>query len=83
MWWSPWLARPPRAASAAGSVQRLSPVGPAATSSPAEELSKVRELLAKHGTIWFRDFDLMKDPAGFREFWAGDCGFTAPGGLGG
>jgi len=28
-----------------------------------------KDMLAKHGTIWFRDFDLMKDPAGFREFW--------------
>ena len=34
-------------------LQRLSAVGPAATSSPAEELSKVRELLAKHGLAQF------------------------------
>eukprot|EP00966_Prymnesium_polylepis_P330821 7386429-Prymnesium_polylepis.1 len=27
------------------------------------------EILAKHGTIWFRGFDLMKDPDGFRDFW--------------
>jgi len=26
-------------------------------------------MLAKHGTIWFRGFDLMKDPVGFRTFW--------------
>lgn len=28
-----------------------------------------KEMLARHGTIWFRGFDLMKDPAGFRDFW--------------
>lgn len=27
------------------------------------------DLLAKHGTIWFKGFDLMKDPTGFRSFW--------------
>ncbi len=34
-----------------------------------ERKDELTELLAKHGTIWFRDLDLMKDPAGFREFW--------------
>jgi len=31
-----------------------------------EELA---ELLEKHGTIWFRGFDLMKDTDGFRTMW--------------
>uniref|UniRef100_A0A7S4F0R0 TauD/TfdA-like domain-containing protein n=1 Tax=Chrysotila carterae TaxID=13221 RepID=A0A7S4F0R0_CHRCT len=26
-------------------------------------------MLEEHGTIWFKGFDLMKDPAGFRSFW--------------
>jgi len=34
-----------------------------------DRVDEFKEMLAKHGTIWFRDFDLMKDPAGFREFW--------------
>jgi len=28
-----------------------------------------KEMLEEHGTIWFKGFDLMKDPDGFREFW--------------
>jgi len=31
--------------------------------------AELEELLSKHGTIWFRGFDLMKDPEGFRSFW--------------
>mmetsp|Transcript_11520 Transcript_11520/g.21783 ORF Transcript_11520/g.21783 Transcript_11520/m.21783 type:complete len:457 (+) Transcript_11520:49-1419(+) len=34
-----------------------------------ENRENFAEVLAKHGTIWFRGFDLMKDPEGFREFW--------------
>ena len=30
---------------------------------------ELAELLAKHGTLWLRGFDLTKDPAGFRTFW--------------
>jgi hypothetical protein len=30
---------------------------------------ELMEILQKHGTIWFRGFDLMKDPTGFRTFW--------------
>jgi hypothetical protein len=30
---------------------------------------EIQEMLTKHGTIWFRGFDLTKDPDGFREFW--------------
>jgi len=30
---------------------------------------ELQEILAKHGTIWFRGFDLMKDPDGFRTYW--------------
>jgi len=30
---------------------------------------ELQEILAKHGTIWFRGFDLMKDPVGFRDYW--------------
>jgi alpha-ketoglutarate-dependent taurine dioxygenase len=30
---------------------------------------EIAKLLAKHGTIWFRGFDLTKDPEGFRSFW--------------
>ena len=26
-------------------------------------------MLEKHGTIWFREFDLMKDEEGFRRMW--------------
>lgn len=28
-----------------------------------------KEMLLKHGTIWFRGFNLMTDPDGFRTFW--------------
>jgi len=34
-----------------------------------ENRDKLMEMLAKHGTIWFRGFDLTKDPTGFRNFW--------------
>jgi len=34
-----------------------------------EKRAEFEELLLKHGTIWFRGFDLMKDPKGFRAFW--------------
>lgn len=34
-----------------------------------ERREELEQLLAKHGTIWFRGFDLMKDPEGFRTFW--------------
>lgn len=30
---------------------------------------ELQEILAKHGTIWLRGFDLTKDPDGFRTFW--------------
>lgn len=30
---------------------------------------ELAELLAKHGTLWLRGFDLTKDPEGFRTFW--------------
>jgi hypothetical protein len=30
---------------------------------------KFAAMLAEHGTIWFRGFDLMKDTAGFRSMW--------------
>jgi hypothetical protein len=30
---------------------------------------ELEALLAKHGTLWLRNFDLMKDPEGFRTFW--------------
>jgi alpha-ketoglutarate-dependent taurine dioxygenase len=30
---------------------------------------ELAELLARHGTLWLRGFDLTKDPAGFRAFW--------------
>ena len=34
-----------------------------------ENRERFAEMLATHGTIWFRGFDLMKDTEGFREFW--------------
>jgi len=34
-----------------------------------ERAAEFREMLQKHGTIWFRDFDLMKNPDGFRAFY--------------
>jgi len=34
-----------------------------------QKREEYRELLLKHGTIWFRGFDLMKDTDGFRTFW--------------
>lgn len=34
-----------------------------------ERRDEFKEMLATHGTIWFRGFELMKDPAGFRSFW--------------
>ena len=34
-----------------------------------EKREDFAKLLEKHGTIWFRGFDLMKDEAGFRQFW--------------
>jgi len=40
--------------------------GPAYFTERAEEF---KEMLLTHGTIWFRGFDLMKDPEGFRSFW--------------
>ena len=34
-----------------------------------ERREEFAELLAKHGTIWFRGFDLTKDTEGFRSWW--------------
>jgi len=34
-----------------------------------ERSEEYRDLLLKHGTIWFRGFDLMKTPEGFRSMW--------------
>jgi hypothetical protein len=34
-----------------------------------EKRGELAAILQKHGTIWFRGFDLMKDPTGFRTFW--------------
>jgi len=34
-----------------------------------ERREELMALLAKHGTIWFRGFDLTKDTDGFRNFW--------------
>jgi len=34
-----------------------------------ERKDEFAALLAEHGTIWFKDFELMKDPVGFRKFW--------------
>ena len=34
-----------------------------------ERRDELKEILATHGTIWLRGFDLTKDPAGFRTFW--------------
>ena len=36
-----------------------------------ENRDMIKELLAKHGTVWFRGFDLTKDTNGFRAFWEG------------
>ena len=35
----------------------------------AERRDEIKDLLQKHGTVWFRDFDLMKNEEGFRAFW--------------
>lgn len=35
----------------------------------AENSERFRSLLLKHGTIWFKGFDLMKDEVGFRQFY--------------
>jgi len=34
-----------------------------------EQREELAALLAKHGTVWLRGFDLTKDPEGFRTFW--------------
>jgi hypothetical protein len=34
-----------------------------------ERKDELKATLEKHGTIWFRGFDLMKDADGFRDFW--------------
>jgi len=34
-----------------------------------ENREKFAEMLEKHGTIWFRGFELTKDTVGFRAFW--------------
>lgn len=34
-----------------------------------ERKDELKATLEKHGTIWFRGFDLMKDADGFRRFW--------------
>merc|ERR1712087_108248 len=34
-----------------------------------ERAEELKAKLLTHGTIWFRGFDLMKDPEGFRLFW--------------
>jgi hypothetical protein len=34
-----------------------------------ERREEFAKMLQKHGTIWFRGFDLMKNPDGFRTFW--------------
>ena len=34
-----------------------------------ERRAEFKEMLAKHGTIWFRGFEMTKDPEGFRAFW--------------
>ena len=38
--------------------------------------AKIQAMLQKHGTVWFRGFDLMKDPVGFRSFW--ESGLALP-----
>ncbi|KAJ1626301.1 hypothetical protein T492DRAFT_878704 [Pavlovales sp. CCMP2436] len=35
----------------------------------AENAAYFRTLLAEHGTLWFKGFDLMKDEAGFHAFY--------------
>jgi len=35
----------------------------------AERKVEIKEMLEKHGTVWFREFDLMKTEDGFRSFW--------------
>ena len=40
-----------------------------------ERREEFKEMLAKHGTIWFRGFDLTKDPVGFRTFWEDGLAF--------
>ena len=34
-----------------------------------ERREELKATLEKHGTIWFRGFELMKDADGFRSFW--------------
>ena len=34
-----------------------------------ENAEKYRAMMQKHGTVWFRNFDLMKTPDGFRAMW--------------
>ena len=34
-----------------------------------ERRDELKAMLEKHGTIWFREFDLMKDEEGFRRMW--------------
>jgi len=34
-----------------------------------EKREELTAVLEKHGTIWFRGFDLMKNPDGYREMW--------------
>jgi len=34
-----------------------------------ENREKLAEMLTKHGTIWFRGFEMTKDTEGFRAFW--------------
>lgn len=34
-----------------------------------ERRDELKALLEKHGTVWFREFDLMKDEEGFRRMW--------------
>jgi len=34
-----------------------------------ERRDEIKQLLETHGTVWFREFDLMKTEEGFRAFW--------------
>jgi len=34
-----------------------------------ERRVELKAMLEKHGTVWFREFDLMKDEEGFRRMW--------------
>jgi hypothetical protein len=34
-----------------------------------ERKEEIKAMLEKHGTVWFREFDLMKTEDGFRTFW--------------